>query len=94
MMATDLADYLVRKQVTFRESHGAVGRLVREAEEAGVEMDQLPLSSFTAAHAAFGPDVLEELKATTSLRHRDIPGGTGPNAVAAQLAAARAAVEG
>jgi argininosuccinate lyase len=94
MMATDLADYLVRKQVTFRESHGAVGRLVREAEEAGVEMDALPFTSFAAAHPAFEADVLEELKASTSLRHREIAGGTGPSAVAAQLAAAREAVRG
>ena len=36
MMATDLADYLVRKRVTFREAHGAVGQLVREAEEKAV----------------------------------------------------------
>ncbi|MFM8781474.1 MAG: argininosuccinate lyase, partial [Gemmatimonadota bacterium] len=42
LMATDLADYLVRKRVTFRDAHGAVGRLVREAEEAGVELWDLP----------------------------------------------------
>ncbi len=92
MMATDLADYLVRKRVTFRESHGAVGRLVREAEEAGVEMTALPFSSFAAAHPAFEEDVLEELQATTSLRHRDIAGGTGPVAVAAQIEAMRTAI--
>ncbi|MCX5762688.1 MAG: argininosuccinate lyase [Gemmatimonadetes bacterium] len=45
MMATDLADYLVRKRVTFREAHGAVGRLVKEAEDAGIEMTELPMSS-------------------------------------------------
>ncbi len=38
LMATDLADYLVRKRVTFRDAHGAVGRLVREAEEKGIEL--------------------------------------------------------
>ena len=43
MMATDLADYLVRKRVTFREAHGAVGQLVREAEEKSVELSALPL---------------------------------------------------
>ena len=92
MMATDLADYLVRKQVSFREAHGAVGRLVREAEEAGVELTALPFSSFSAAHAAFLPDVLHELLPATSLSHRNIPGGTGPESVAAQLRAARALV--
>jgi argininosuccinate lyase len=92
MMATDLADYLVRKQVTFRESHGAVGRLVREAEEAGIEMTALPFASFAAAHPAFAADVMAELEARASLGHREIAGGTGPAAVAAQLEAARVAV--
>ena len=54
MMATDLADYLVRKGATFREAHGAVGRLVRESEEERLELHTLPLSAFTAAHALFG----------------------------------------
>lgn len=93
MMATDLADYLVRKQVSFREAHGAVGRLVREAEEAGIEMTELPLSSFAAAHPAFLPDVLDELLPATSLSHRNISGGTGPESVSSQLRAARALVE-
>lgn len=92
MMATDLADYLVRKRVTFREAHGAVGRLVREAEEKGVEMTALPLESFSSAHAAFGADVLGELDPENSLRHRELPGGTGISAVRAQLAAAKAAL--
>ena len=92
MMATDLADYLVRKRVTFREAHGAVGRLVREAEEKRCELGALPFASFRAAHAAFGTDVMSELSPLTSLGHREIEGGTGPNAVKRQLAAARAAL--
>jgi argininosuccinate lyase len=90
MMATDLADYLVRKRVTFREAHGAVGRLVREAEEKNIDLAALPFSSFAAAHASFGTDVLNELKPETSLGHREIPGGTGLSAVRSQLEAARA----
>lgn len=90
MMATDLADYLVRKRVTFREAHGAVGRLVREAEEKNVDLAALPFSSFQSAHASFGADVLDELKPETSLRHREIHGGTGLSAVRSQLEAARA----
>lgn len=92
MMATDLADYLVRKRVTFREAHGAVGRLVREAEEAGIEMTELPFSSFQAASSSFAEDVMEELRPETSISHRNLPGGTGPNAVADQLKAAREAI--
>lgn len=89
MMATDLADYLVRKRVTFREAHGAVGRLVREAEERGIEMTALPFESFSAAHAAFEPDVLNELLPESSLAHRELPGGTGLAAVRAQLSSAK-----
>ncbi len=92
MMATDLADYLVRKRVTFREAHGAVGSLVREAEEQGIELTELPFSSFEKAHKAFEKDVLNELLPTTSLGHREIAGGTGPRAVRTQIEQARAAI--
>lgn len=89
MMATDLADYLVRRRVTFRDAHGAVGRLVKEAEDAGVELSDLPFSSFQDAHPAFQADVLEELRPETSLSHRELPGGTGLQSVRAQIEAAK-----
>ncbi len=92
MMATDLADYLVRKRVTFREAHVAVGKLVREAEEKGVEMTELPFGSFRAASTFFEKDVLDQLSPDASLAHRNVDGGTGPEAVKRQLAAARAAL--
>jgi argininosuccinate lyase len=92
MMATDLADYLVRKRVTFREAHGAVGQLVREAEEKSVELGALPFGSFKSAHAAFDTDVIAELSPAASLAHREIDGGTGPKSVSRQLAIAKAAV--
>ncbi len=89
MMATDLADYLVRKHVTFRDAHGAVGSLVRQAEEQGVELTGLPFSAFQQAHPQFERDVLEELSAEKSIAHREIAGGTGAHAVRAQLEAAK-----
>ncbi len=92
MMATDLADYLVKKGATFREAHGAVGSLVRQAEEAGIEMTELPTEAFTQAHALFGGDAREALGAEASLAARNIAGGTGPEAVRAQLAQAAAAL--
>jgi argininosuccinate lyase len=88
LMATDLADYLVDRGVAFRDAHTAVGKLVREAEAGGVELDALPLSSFASAHAAFGADVLEALKPERSIARRNLPGGTGPDALREQLAAA------
>jgi argininosuccinate lyase len=88
LMATDLADYLVDRGITFRAAHSAVGKLVREAEAAGVELDALPHTSFAAAHPAFGPDVLDALKPERALARRNLPGGTGPDAVREQLQAA------
>jgi argininosuccinate lyase len=92
MMATDLADYLVRRGATFREAHGAVGALVRESESRGVELHALPFASFTAAHARFGEDVYDALSAARSVTQREVEGGTGPEAVRAQLDAARTAL--
>jgi argininosuccinate lyase len=92
MMATDLADYLVRKGATFRESHGAVGALVRQAEEQGIELHALPLQAFRDAHALFADDVYDALSAQGSVEQREAVGGTGPVAVRAQLDAARNAL--
>ena len=93
LMATDLADYLVLRGVSFRESHAAVGSLVRQAEEARIELHELPLSAFTAAHATFGADVLDALGAQASVDRRSVPGGTAVSAVAAQLASAKASLD-
>ena len=92
MMATDLADYLVRRRVTFREAHGAVGKLVREAEEKGIELASLPFLSFKTASSAFEPDVMAEFQGEASVGHREVDGGTGLGAVRRQAAAARAAL--
>jgi argininosuccinate lyase len=89
MMATDLADYLVGKGTSFREAHGAVGSLVRQSEESGVELHALPYKSFKAAHASFGPDVFDALSAVASVERRETEGGTGPGAVRAQIESAR-----
>jgi argininosuccinate lyase len=92
MMATDLADYLVGKGVTFRDAHASVGRLVRQSEELGVELNALPPAAFVAAHTAFGDDALEALSARASVERRDVEGGTSSRAVRAQLEAAVASL--
>jgi argininosuccinate lyase len=89
MMATDLADYLVRRRVSFREAHRAVGLLVRKAEESRVDLANLPLSSFKAAHPLLDRASVHQLLPSTSLRNREVDGGTGPRAVAKQLTEAR-----
>ena len=92
-MATDLADYLVERGVSFREAHAAVGHLVRLSEESGIDLDKLPRSVFTAANARFGDDVLQSLSAVRSVGRREVDGGTGPNAVKAQLELAQQTIE-
>jgi argininosuccinate lyase len=92
MMATDLADQLVRKRATFREAHGAVGALVRAAELAGVDLDALPPTAYMDAHPAFTAAARRELDPVRSMRHREIPGGTGPRSVVRQLQAAETLV--
>ena len=92
MMATDLADYLVEKGASFREAHAAIGSLIRESEQEGCELDALPVASFKKAHSLFGDDVLEWLDPSRSVARRDVPGGTGPTAVSAQIRSAREAL--
>lgn len=92
MMATDLADYLVTKGASFREAHGAVGGLVREAEQLGCELDALPATTIAAAHPLFGDDAADWLGASFSVARREVEGGTGPEAVRAQLQKARGAL--
>jgi argininosuccinate lyase len=94
MMATDLADYLVRKGATFREAHGAVGRLIRQCETEKLELHTLPLSAFLGAHPLFSQDVFDALSAHQSVEQREVDGGTGPVAVRAQLEAAQRALDG
>jgi argininosuccinate lyase len=90
MMATDLADYLVAKGVTFREAHRTVGVIIRAAESARVELTEVPLATYAAAHPLFESDVFEALSARASADRRDVPGGTGPTALRDQIEAARA----
>jgi argininosuccinate lyase len=94
MMATDLADYLVRKGATFREAHGAVGRLIRTCEDEKVELHTLPLATFTESHPLFAQDVFDALSPLASIEQRETDGGTGPAAVRAQIEAAQKAIGG
>ncbi|MGB8645218.1 MAG: argininosuccinate lyase [Anaerolineae bacterium] len=90
MLATDLADYLVRRGVPFREAHGIAGKLVKYAEANKLTLSRLSPADYAAVSNRFGEDVLESLDFERSVRSRDLPGGTGPNAVRAQLAQAKA----
>ena len=83
-LATDLADYLVRKGLPFRRAHEAVGRLVQDAEERGKTFAQLSLDEYRKVSPLFQRDVLS-LNLSAALRARDVPGGTAPRRVAAAL---------
>lgn len=80
MLATDIADALVRSGVPFREAHHLAGRLVREAEELGVALGQLPVERFIAAHPSL-TDPAAILDFSSSVASRNVPGGTAPDAV-------------
>jgi argininosuccinate lyase len=92
MLATDLADYLVRKGVPFRQSHHLVGEAVRRAEESGVSLDELELSTYQAISPAFDEDVYEVFDFERSVEARAAEGGTAPSAVWAQVERAREAL--
>ncbi|HEX2716412.1 MAG TPA: argininosuccinate lyase [Gemmatimonadaceae bacterium] len=92
MMATDLADQLVRSGTTFREAHAVVGGLARAAEERGVTLGDLAPVDFASAHRALAAGVESALDPAASVARRDVEGGTGPRSVAAQIAAAHEAL--
>ncbi|MEW6690398.1 MAG: argininosuccinate lyase [Pseudomonadota bacterium] len=81
--ATDLADYLVRKGVAFRDAHEAVARAVRAAERAGLDLAALPLKTLRRFSPKIGADVLRSLTLEGSVAGRNQPGGTAPAQVRA-----------
>jgi len=88
--ATDLADWLVRALgLPFRQAHHVTGRLVRRAEERGVDLDGLSLAEMQAEEAGISEAVFEVLGVDNSVRSRTSLGGTAPANVAAAAAAAR-----
>ncbi|WP_047248098.1 argininosuccinate lyase [Chromobacterium subtsugae] len=84
--ATDLADYLVKKGLPFRDSHEVVALAVRHAERQGVDLAELPLSALQGFSALIADDVYTVLTPEGSLAQRDHVGGTAPAQVAAQIA--------
>lgn len=88
MLATDLADYLVRKGVPFRETHHISGECVRAAEENGLSgIDQLSMEQLKTIDERFNEDVFETFDFESSVERRDATGGTAKSAVLKQLSA-------
>ena len=88
--ATDVADYLAKRGMPFREAHAVVGKLVLECERRGIGLEDLTLAELREASELFGEDVVGTLDPAAIARARTTYGGTGNEAVAAQLAEARA----
>lgn len=92
--ATDLADYLVRKGVPFRDAHEIVARAVREAETAGLDLAQLELERLQSFSPLISADVFAVLTPEGSVASRRHVGGTAPEAVRAAIARARKRLQG
>jgi argininosuccinate lyase len=87
--ATDLADYLVRKGLPFRDAHEAVARAVRAAERAGSDLAGLPLATLQRFSKKIGKDVFKFLTLEGSVAARNHVGGTAPAQVKAEIERAR-----
>jgi argininosuccinate lyase len=90
MNATELADYLVRKGLPFREAHDVVGRVVLNAIEGGVELEGLPLEELRRFSPLIDEDVYIALSLEQTLETKAQTGGTSPERVREALAEARA----
>jgi len=88
ILATDLADYLVKKGEAFRTAHNIVARLVSYAMEKGKSFSELSLSEYRELSPLFGEDVYS-ITVESSIAARDIIGGTAPRQVDRALAAAK-----
>ena len=88
--ATDLADYLVKKGVPFRDAHEAVAHAVKQAIQRGVALGDLPLDVLQTFHPAISSDAHAVLTLRGSIAARDIEGGTAPKQVRGEIARHRA----
>ena len=91
-LATDVADYLVARGIPFREAHRLVGQVVQRCLATGTELSTLPLADYRAISPVFDDDV-RLIDVWTSVRARNVVGGTAPNRVEFELTNARAWTE-
>src|SRR5205809_3451208 len=91
--ATDLADYLVKKGLPFREAHEAVAKVVRFAEQRGCDLADLELSDLQQFSTLVTADVFDSLTLEGALKARSHPGGTAPDRVKAAIAQGRQSLD-
>jgi argininosuccinate lyase len=92
LLATDLAEALVREGVPFREAHESVGRVVRHCVSKDLDLRALTREDLAAFHPAFPAGAPELLDLERSLEARELPGGTARRRVTAALAEAEEAI--
>lgn len=90
LAATDVADYLAKRGLPFREAHAVVGHLVLMCEKRGCNLEDLPFEVFQEASPLFEHDITEALDIPSIVAARTTEGGTAPAAVAVQLQRAQA----
>lgn len=92
MLATDLAEYLVRQHVPFRQAHHYAGQIVSLSEQRGCPMSQLPLSEYQKVCPAFKADVVQKewWDMVRSIESRNVVGGTSRCSIERQLTELRA----
>ncbi len=86
LLATDLADYLVRKGMPFRQAHHVVGAVVAQAEKRGLPLDGLTVAEYREICTEFGADVLETFNLAKAMARRHLTGSPGTLQVKRQLA--------
>jgi len=89
LTATEVADYLVRKQVPFRDAHTIAGRIVQAALAQGSQLWDLPLEAYRQASPLFDSDILDVVTVEASVDAKAAPGGTAQSAVREQLGQAK-----
>ena len=85
LLATEAADYLVRKGIPFRQAHDIVGKVLREAEKQGIAFTALPLEKLKQVSPSFDVDFAKSLSVDAALAAKKVPGGTAPDAVRAAI---------
>ncbi len=86
LLATEAADYLVRKGVPFRQAHDLVGKILQEAEKQNIAWNKLPLEELKRISPAFESDPAAVLTLEAALAAKDVPGGTAPDRVSSAIA--------
>jgi argininosuccinate lyase len=84
-IATDLADAMARSGTPFHQAHKISGRLVRESIRDGKKPADWTPEALASFDAAFTPEMARYMKPSEGIKTRELPGGTGPNAVASAL---------